>query len=467
MFASLARPEIAIPLVALGLFCYFRSLTRWTAAPSILALVFLFGGMVAVRLGSSALAVLFRDFFVVVPLYIALFATAAGRDALIRMPADLALSLAVMIAYTLLSALNPVETGTVQVLIGLKVWLFYLPFVAVGIALARRSDALFQLFRTLLVGGLVVSGIGLLQLALIHVMGYHAAIALFLGAKGALRATQGFESFRSLGLYRIPSTFSFVAQYVGFLYLFLTVAMITATADPDSRFRRLGQAAFFVALLAGLLSGTRGALLTFPAIVVGFAAFGLIGWRLILAAPVAAALVIFVAGLAGVDLLPLLATGEKLASHYGGEFVPQQLSTGVHFGAFGAGVGASTGATRFAIEGTGNFAPLGLESYYAKIAAELGNIGLAIFAVVFAVVVFRVVGAAIACRRTPANALVAPLAVYLVFTLIGAFKSPTLDVDPANVFFWLSLGVVVEVARQYARPAEARPPRAVGVALPG
>src|SRR5215472_5054744 len=305
MSGLFASPELLIQLLLVGLVCGLASISSWVRGLQLLVVAIVFGGIIGARIGFTALPIAFRDAVIVLPLYVAFIASPAARGVIAKIPADLALLLAAFLAWIAISLFNPQHVSGLQLLIGLKVWLFYIPFLFVGLALAARPNALFRTFRVLMLCGLAACVLGLLQAALIRLMGYQTAISLFFGPAAA-SATQGFATFYVGGnIYRIPGTFSFSAQYVAFLFLFITVAIIEANADPDSRFQRIGRVAFYVGMIASLLSGTKGAFLMFPLFAAAFAGFGLIRARLLIAAPIAIGVGIWAISSAGLDPLGL------------------------------------------------------------------------------------------------------------------------------------------------------------------
>ncbi|HZL59302.1 MAG TPA: hypothetical protein VFC38_06350 [Stellaceae bacterium] len=451
MFSTVSSFALLPALLIGGLF-FFRSLSNWQSGLHLLIAAMMFGGIIAVVAANGAAAILFRDVFIVAPLYVGFAASRSGQAALGRLPLDLGLALFVVTAYLMISIFNPVDVPALQLAIGLKVWLFYVPFILVGIALAMRPERLFKTFRFFLLLGLVPCAIGLLQSVLVRIFGYETAIGLFFGDAGKA-ATQGYAYYEEFGgVYRIPSTFSFVGQYVQFLYLYLTIAVIAANADPDSRFRKLGNAAVYIALVAGIFSGTRGALLTYPGLIAVFACFGLVRRQVLWAAPIAMGVALLSANFANLDLTTLFYAGNDLTRYYAKDFIFQQISDALQYGALGNGIGSSTGGARYAIAGGQDIGSmLGFESYFAKIAAELGFIGLAIYAAFLTLIALRALGYALNNRRRATNPIVAPLAVYLLFNLGFSFKGFVLDTDPANIFFWLALGIVVEINRGYVR----------------
>ena len=432
------------------------SVSSWVRSLHLLIAVVFFGGIVGVRLGSGALPVVIRDVSIILPLYVVFLTTRSGIDALARVPGEVALGFIAVIVWLAVCALNPQDVSGLQLLIGLKVWVYYVPFVVVGICLVKHSDAMFKTLRVLLVLGTVTCSVGVLQALLVRLIGYEPAIALFFG-KAASDVTQRFASYaEGGGVYRIPATFSFAAQYVEFLFLYLTAAIMVANADPDSRYRRLGQFAVYLALFAGVLSGTKGALILFPLFFGCLFLCGLIKARLILAAPIA----LLIGGVAlitiGIDIAGLFSFGTKTTQHYLSTFVLEQIGDALGHGVFGEGIGSSTGAVRYVATGTGGVVQLGFESYYAKIAAELGSGGLAIFGIFFLLIAAKSLQIALRHRRTSGNTLTAPLTIYVIFNLFYSMKGFVLDTDPGNIFFWLALGLLIGLDQELrsTRPAD-------------
>ena len=447
MARFITSPELFYPLLLLGALCGLISISSWVRGLQVLVAAIVFGGIVGARIGFTALPIIFRDVLIVLPIYVAFIASRAGREAMARVPAHLALLIGVFIAWMAICLFNPGSVSALQVLIGLKVWVFYIPFLFVGIALAARPHALFRVFRVLLICGMVACAAGLLQSALIRLIGYQSAISLFFGPAAA-SVTQGFSAFYIGGnIYRIPGTFSFSSQYVAFLFLFIAAAVIEANTDPEPRFRSLGQVAFYVGTIAGLFSGTKGAFLMFPLYALAFAVFGLIRARLLIAAPLAIGAGVWAISAAGLNPLGLASFGVEQAQLYEHGFIFQQVDDAVRHGAFGEGIGSSTGAARFAQLASPDTARLGFESYFAKTAAELGTVGLIIVVALLLAIAVHAGWLAIRHYGQSRNMIIAPLSIFIVYVLVTCLKGASLDIDPLNVFIWLTLGLVVAVGR--------------------
>ena len=440
-------PLILLAGLLLGGVCIARTLSSWVAGLQLLIAAVLFGGIVGARAGNGALPIAFRDVAIVLPLYAAFVLSKTGRQAFTSLPGELIAGFILVFGWMVVCLSNLGNVSTLQLLIGLKVWGFYIPFLFVGIGLAARPEAMFKVFRTFLLLGLVAAGIGLLQSFLIRIIGYGPAIELFFG-NAASAATQGFTYFvTGGGIYRVPGTFSFVTQYVGFLYLLLTIGMIEANADPDPWYRQLGGISVFLALLASIVSGTKGALVTFPVFVIGFAFFGLMRSRFLMVAPVAAAVTIAAVTAIGVDLGGLFGYGATLTESYARGFFFQQIDHALQFGALGRGIGSNTNAARYTV-GTDFGMLVGLESYFAKIAVELGTIGLVVFGVFLLAIAFRTTLVSLRNRFREGIEIIGPLAIYIAFTLVTLFKAWSLDVDPTNIFFWVALGLLIGTDRR-------------------
>jgi hypothetical protein len=193
MSGLIASPELLIPLLLTGLVCGLASISSWVRGLQLVVVAIVFGGIIGARIGFTALPIAFRDTLIVLPLYVAFFASPAVREAVAKTPADLALLLGAFLGWIAISLFNPKDVSGLQLLIGLKVWLFYIPFLLVGHALAARPNALFKTFRALMLCGLAACAVGLLQAALIRLIGYHNAISLFFGPAAA-SVTQGFTT---------------------------------------------------------------------------------------------------------------------------------------------------------------------------------------------------------------------------------------------------------------------------------
>lgn len=445
MVSSSLLPFALLIGVVVGGYCFFRSITSLATALHLLVVVVIFGGIIGANLGGGGYAVLFRDLCIVIPIYLSVVTTQAGRQPLAGIPVDILLSIVFFVLVIVVCLFNPIPAPVGQIIVGIKVWLFYIPFLAVGIVIAYRTDLVLGLVRQILFWGAVACAVGLLQSLLVRLIGYEAAIHLFFGDY-AVRATQGFTRFEEAGgIYRIPGTFSFVAQYGNFLCLYLTIAAIALNADPDERVRRFAAIAIFIAVLAGMLSGTRALILIFPAMLGMYALCGVLTSRVLLLAPIAVVIGVGALSLATLNPLEYFYTGEKLATQNANDFILQQIDGALENGLLGGGIGSSTTGARYAIGGSAldDVPQTFYEVYFAKAGAELGWLGFAAIIAVFLVIASRVGSIVRANLGHRENAIIAPAGIYIAYTVVMSIKGSVLDIDPSNIFFWLMLGLLI------------------------
>lgn len=445
MFGPDSLPLLALLGLSVGMACAYKCMMSLRIALYLLVIAVFFGGIIAVHFGDSGYAIVFRDVFIVLPLYAGLFFRQLGQDSVRRIPPGISLAVAFFIVVVIIDLANSGTQSFEQVIIGLKVWLYYIPFLVVGLAVAARPDLTLSFLRAILIVGGVACGIGLLQSLLVRVVGYETTMGWFFGAR-ADDVTQNFAFFEEAGgIYRIPGTFSFVAQYGQFLVLYLTTAMILANADPDRRLRRIALWMMVLAVLAALLSGARTTIIAIPAMLIVYALCGLLTSRIALFLPVAIAAGSAVIAYSGLEVLRYFYFGVDLAQEYGSDFIFQQILGGLDQGFFGNGIGTSTSAARFAMSAAQAENFIGYESWFGKSAEELGWLGFAAVCVMFAAVLLRSGSAFIRNRRRPENTVIAPLATYVGYMIVMSFKGSVLDFDPGNMFFWLFLGIMLGV----------------------
>lgn len=449
MFNSTFSLIAAVIGLSVGAACFAKSLAKLENGLHFLILIVLFGGIVSVNFGSGVYAIAFRDVFIVLPLYLCVLSKTSGQEAISLIPGEILLALLLLISVVAVCIFNPANTSMGQVLIGLKVWLFYIPLLVIGVVIGSQPALTMRVLHLLFVWGTVACAIGLLQSLLVRIVGYSTVMHWFFGANAA-RVTQDFAFFEQAGgIYRIPGTFSFTAQYSGFLYIYLPITVIVSNIHPDPRFRQFARIAVFMAVIAGVLSGSRSNILIFPALLAIYAFCGVLSSRLLLLAPVGLAAGMGALALSHVDLVQFFIYGRELAGANTTDFIVEQVTDALGFGLLGDGIGAATGAARYAA-GAGALdtgAALGFESYFAKAAAELGWLGLCAIVILFIVILMRAISIAVVNLRRGENAITAPLLAYIGLIVVTSLRGWPLDTDPGNIFFWLFLGLMVGIDR--------------------
>jgi hypothetical protein len=280
-------------------------------------------------------------------------------------------------------------------------------------------------------------------------------------------ATQGFVQFDFLGggsLRRIPSTFSYTAQYFAF-----TVSMVAITyawwrgALAKGRFAPLGVAVWLLLLGASFLSGARAAFVFVPFLIALIVLLDARDLRLPVGQLVMpSALLAGTVVLLGVSAGTLLSHTVKVGLEEFQVVFVDALRHGVATTITGLGTGIDTNAARYAFDQTRQFTAVGgtwYESWYVKTHLELGLAGLALLLAILAQLVIGGVRRHAALRDRRLRAVSASLLALLIWNVVYGLKAQPVDQDPVNVYFWLFVGVLarlpqLEEAESQGRPAE-------------
>jgi hypothetical protein len=423
----------AAPLVAAAAMLVALSLD-WRRGVVALLVVLPFAGLPVFVAGTPGLA--FRDLAVVGPLYITFAAAMLRSDTTPVPPLGIALPALVLFAALVVAGVAVAPSLSVGVL-GMKVWLVYMPMLAIGYHFIRRVGDLDRVLAMTAVLGLLPAALALAELLLAARTGSFGPFAHLYSSTASAPSMLVFgDGAQMVKIARVPSTFTSGSSY----YTFALVAFVAAL----SQLLRHGGRGWFactVMLAAGAgASGNRAAYVMVPLITVVSLAFaGVRPSRLASAGAASGAMVLAVAALGGNPLLVL----RLLPEH-----VHVTLSYGWHemrssFLLLGHGTGWDTnGALRYGDTAQRRY----IENWYAKASLELGVLGLLSITVALASIIVRLVTP---LRRLDARPrqLAAPVAALLLLTVVSLFKGPYIDLDPLNVYFWLFAGMLLGLYR--------------------
>jgi hypothetical protein len=443
--AMATRPELA-PLIGGAAVLVAMSLD-WRRGVIAMLVVLPFAGLPVFIAGTPGLAL--RDLAVTAPLYAAFaFATLRGRDDVLP-PLGVALpALAVLAAVACAGVLwaPSMETGV----IGVKVWLAYVPMLAIGYRYVRRIEDFECALRVTALIGLVPALIALCEWALAARHGLDAGgtwvndFGPFTRMYGAWfenvkfsRVEFGYDS-HAMMIPRVPSTFTSVSQYFAFSMTAYAAGLAVALR------RRTGWWALcaFVLGAAVIATGMRAAYVAVPALTL--ASMALAGaamkqWTCVAMLVVAALGCGALAGAAPWRVATMIpAHAQQQVANASTEF-----NDALRSGPFGHGTGWDTNsALRYGGSGERRY----VENWYAKAALELGIAGLAAVVVAFAAIGVRL---ATPWRRLDARSrqLAGPVLALLGVMAVALFKGPYIDLDPMNVYFWLFAGMLFGLYR--------------------
>ena len=428
------------------------------------ALVYLpFSGVVTLLLYPWTGALLIKDVAFILPAYVgwAAMARSDGPRPVAQRPQRLFLaSLATLVVMVVARMAGPDVQNWSMAMIGAKIWLFYLPLYFLGQHLFDSRAQAASLFRTLIVVAIVPCGLGIVEALLVPIFGYQTLMERVYGAN-AVNVTQGFVQFE-IGtgvIRRIPSTFTFVAQYFGYTLATIAVGYCVWRGDPSAHWRRVGAVITALASIASLLSGARSAFVFVPLLWAMILFLDRALGTLVRHGPMAAGLVMLVLTIMGTE-------GGALYEHISGRLGDESGAIGVvsgtlyEAGAWGLGTGTNTGPARYALADPDSF--VAIENYYAKIIYELGVPGLLAVLGLFVSLFWTGYAShrALADRRL--RACTAALLAFVTLIVASSLKGWMIELDPVNVYFWLFAGLIVKLAALGDESSNARP-RAAGV----
>jgi hypothetical protein len=433
-------------LAAIVLACLYGFIfIRWQRGFYGLLAYLPFAGAVTLALYPWKAPLLFKDLLFVLPLYIGFFARlSSGRESLHGLPRLPTILMIILGIIVVAQMANPGVENYLMGLIGLKVWLFYLPLFFLSFAFVASERDLFLLLRLLVVLSLIPSIIGIAEALLVQVSGYHATMNAIYGGAASI-ATQRFTAFQ-IGagiLPRIPSTFTFVAQYMGYTLAMLGPCYALWRADPSPRWRQLGGWVFLIVTLASFLSGARAAFVFVPLLIAlifgverGFSGMARGG--------------IYVVGIF-LGALAILRVGSyalyeqlsRLFVAYTEDIVYSGLVQAIAAAPLGAGTGTNTGPARYAFVEPVSF--VAIENYYAKAAYELGILGLLVVMGLFLSLAFLGYHSHQRLQSPLLRVCSAGLLAFLVVMILNSFKGWQIDLDPINVYFWVFAGVLMKL----------------------
>jgi hypothetical protein len=396
------------------------------------------GIIVVLTYSTTNLAVLIKDFVFVIPAYAGFYLAARQRGW--RVPGAPIVAIGALAFLVLVESFRPSLPNPLVALIGMKVWLFYIPLLFLGYHFIESRDNLQAALGVMTAIAMVPATIGIVEAIAIY--GGHADQVYSFYGSAAASVTQQFTQQDYLGggfSRRIPSTFSFETQY--FTFVVSMLAVVYAWWRLSKHWVR-GAAAFSVLLVAGFTTGARGAFLMIPFLVVLIVFFEGRLRRGALAMLAVASTLLATVALFGANPIAVLSRAFEIGLSETQGNLLTDAKTAFEHASLGLGTGYSTLSTRYALVGQID-ARYVSEAWWAKVILELGVVGLAAVVILFA----QLVGRAYRAHRRMADpglrAFSAAMIAFLVWNMVYFTKGSYIDVDPINVYFWLFAGMLL------------------------
>lgn len=400
-----------------------------------------FAGIPILALYPSKLPLLAKDFFFVIPAYMGFFVTGILKGENRSFPNRLLLGLMISFGVLVVAQLfNPMLENKLVGLIGLKVWLLYMPLTVLTYHLIDSVETLNRLARFMVLLALIPAIVVIIEFVLIY-CGFGGLVHSFYGSRAA-SATQQFSQFYIGGaiLSRIPGLFQSSTQNYCFLLSMVAMASGNVFLEKYKSPKKLRMSLLYLAIItvACLLCGVRRSLVFVPLFFLLLA---------ILQREVSnIARLIFVMGI-GVAVVTYAFSYSALYSHlaqrsaiaYDFE-VKEGLVQAIQNNPQGLGTGMDTNPARHAFSNPAKFI-WHSESYYAKAVYELGIPGLLILLFLFGYILVKAYSGYRRMEDDALKSFASVLLAFFVLIMIDSSKAHPLDIAPINVYFWVFVGI--------------------------
>ena len=469
--ASLLRPELVAAAAVVVVAAVLVGLRDWRWSVYGLLVYLPFSGIAVLAAypgrEERIAAVLAKDFVFVIPAYLGFLVYFLKRRRRFWFRGAPLVLFALLALLVLVQGFNPELPNRLVGLIGIKIWLFYLPLLCLGYHLVDSRRQLFRVLGLMTAVAVVPAVIGVVEVILYYTGNAQTVYDVYGGAAAA--ATQNFATFVLPGgctLRRVPSTFSFFYQY----FLFCASMVVISYgwwrgSRAAGKQHWIGGVLFLLLMFAAMLSGVRTALILIPVMVVAMLVLSRNAANRVSWVTVGIGAAVFVIAFGGLGSTTCGVT-QHIKDAAVGEF-PDVIKGGVTESAqspwYGLGAGADSQAARYAFPGEKLETRVPYqESWYVKTYLELGIVGLAIVVALLAVVFVRGLAAHRRVRDSRLKVVSAGIVALMGLTLLYNAKAQYFDVDPINVYFWLLTGILMKLpllGRTDLLPVEREPER--------
>jgi hypothetical protein len=251
-------------------------------------------------------------------------------------------------------------------------------------------------------------------------------------------------------VYRIPSTFTFVTQFVAYCLVMAPLCLVTLMSDPDRRWRRFAALATVLVVAAGFASGSRTFYLWGP---IEIALMALLVARrrsqVVMMIAVAGAAAAVAIGIQLVQIAGFISTlgWRYLVEVQAGEFPAVYQVAGL----LGIGTGLGTNASRYVLPSA--TLPYAIEGWYGLTFLELGLPGLVLVLFIWLVLLTHAWTAVRLTRGSASGPIAVCAFVILLATIPNLIKGVSLEYDPLNVYFWSVAGLSIALSRLARLPS--------------
>jgi hypothetical protein len=425
------------------------------------------GGTITYYIGNSPILQLAKDAFYV-PALISIWQTYRKQKQPFIIPKEIKTPLFILLGFCLLTLifinggqqLNPPQVGLLQEapkefpigmgILGLKVFLGYVPLMTCGYYLIRnKQDFLF---------------VSRLQVSLILICCILGFIQYFLLLTGVCQGTRGLEGdalFRATlearcyfggsllyspeeGVIRLPGTFVAPWQWAWYLISSTFFAFAAGFTDPKITWRLISLISLVLVLVNAVISGQRIALALVPIcfIVLLFATGQITNLKRFIPIGIGLAVILAIAMVTNPEVVQ--ERTESFTSRWEAsppqDFIVQQFEENWENvdGPLGSGLGRATNSARSMGE------TKLVETYYPKVLYEVGIVGVTGFLFLVTVLTKTAFKSYRSIKNRNFRSYGSALWVFILFISYNTYYYP-LDVDPVAVYYWLFAGVLFKL----------------------
>ncbi|MCW5312823.1 hypothetical protein GTQ43_02860 [Nostoc sp. KVJ3] len=458
--------KVAVPAV-LGIFVISFSYKYPRQALYAFIIYVPIGGTVTYYLGNSPILQLAKDAFYV-PALIGLWQTCRKQGLPIIIPQGIKTPLYIVLGCSLLTLLfvnggqqfNPPSVGLLETaekeiplgmgILGLKVFLGYVPLIGCAYYLIRDKRDFLLLSRLQIVLILICCVLGFIQYLLLLTGICHGTRglegnALFVTSLEARCYFGGALLYSpEEGVIRLPGTFVAPWQWAWFLISSTFFTFATGFTDPSIIWRLVGLGSLVTVFINAVISGQRIALALVPTcFAILLLLTGQIGnLKRFIPIGIGLALVLGIAMVTNPDVVQQRTesfTGRWEASPPQ-DFIVQQFAENWKNvdGPLGSGLGRATNSAR--VMGSTKL----VETYYPKVLFEVGIFGVLAF--LGLVTSLTIIGFKTyrSIKNRNFRSYGAALWVFILFISYNTYYYP-LDVDPVAVYYWFFAGVLFKL----------------------
>lgn len=414
----------------------------WRAGYRYMLLYIPFGGIITLALYPSPIPTLFSDIFFVIPLYITYFIYRLQSREKNRISVFFILLVSTLTLLAIVQLFNPYLENLLVGLIGLKVWLFYIPLVFITVSLLKSREDLVSLFRFMVVIGWIPCIVGISTWIASMTFGHTVTMEALYGP-AAKAASQNLVTFMDGVFFRIPSTFTYVAQYFGFTLAMIVPAYGLMMLEKSRGWRRFSAYSLFLFSVACLMSGSRGAFVFVPLFLLIVL---MLNGKLISILKLSCLIPLFAPVLLlyiGIDTLSLFNLVTELLTVYATEIVVEGFVDSLANAPLGLGTGMNTGASRYAFDDQLSFNAF--ENYYAKAVYEFGFLGLITVLGIFSCIILKGFKVLFGLQDRGLRGCCAVVVAFLITMVFHSLKGWQIDMVPINTYFWVFTGVLFSI----------------------